>query len=495
MKYLTNNRSKMRKIGLFQVLLIGCLFLFAGCGNELSSITGWEYNNPRNGGYEVSLYIEQETGPGLILIEGGRHVHGGIEQDLHIDWDNIERTVTVPSFYIDESEVANIHYLEYLYWLQRVFAADYPEVYYNALPDTLVWREDGAFNEPYVELYLRHPAYHFYPVVGVSWVQAMDFCSWRTDRVNEMIMMREGILRMNPDQYNEDNFNTDAYYYRQYEGLVRGDLLDMNPNRDTRKVRKEDGILLPRYRLPTETEWEFAALGLIGNLIPGSELRKDRRIYPWNGHTLRTYDEKVRGHFMANFVRGRGDYAGVAGYLNDNAFITAPVKSYWPNDYGLYNMSGNVSEWVYDVYRTVSSEDKNEFNSFRGNVYQTPGRDSDGMIAEKDSLGKITYLQDTANYPHGPNVKGFADRLIDKTNGDRVSYYNPSIEKIGTRNYATLVTDVTRVYKGGSWKDRAYYMSAGARRRLHQKESESGLGFRCAMARVGAPNQMGEAGH
>ena len=151
MKYL-NIRLKMRQIGVYQVLLISCLFLFAGCGNELSSITGWEYNNPRNGGYEVSLYIEQETGPGLILIEGGRHVHGGIEQDLHMDWDNIERTVTVPSFYIDETEVANIHYLEYLYWLQRVFGADYPEVYYNALPDTLVWREEGAFNEPYVEL-------------------------------------------------------------------------------------------------------------------------------------------------------------------------------------------------------------------------------------------------------------------------------------------------------------------------------------------------------
>ena len=54
---------------------------------------------------------------------------------------------------------------------------------------------------------------------------------------------------------------------------------------------------------------------------------------------------------MANFKRGRGDNMGVAGNLNDNADITAPVRSYWPNDYGLYNMAGNVSEWVMDVYR------------------------------------------------------------------------------------------------------------------------------------------------
>ncbi|MBN4049696.1 SUMF1/EgtB/PvdO family nonheme iron enzyme [Bacteroidales bacterium AH-315-N07] len=292
------------KTKLFHLLYFAfaCLLL-SSCGAEESSVTGWSYNDPSNGGFEVVDYIEMETGPGLILIEGGRLEMGGHEQEIQLDWDNMQKTTTVPSFYMDETEIANIHYLEYLYWIQRVFWADYPEVYNNAMVDTLVWRKDGAFNEPYVELYLRHPAYHFYPVVGVSWVQAMDFCRWRTDRVNEMILIREGVLRINPDQYNEDNFNTDAYLYQQYEGLVRSDLIDLNPNRDTRKVRLEDGIILPRYRLPTEAEWEFAALGLLGNLIPGSELRKDSRVYPWNGHTLRNYEEKVRGNFMANFVR------------------------------------------------------------------------------------------------------------------------------------------------------------------------------------------------
>ena len=188
--------------------LIALALLLASCTKEKSSVTGWNYNDPKNGGFEVVPYDEQETGPGLVLVEGGTFAMGRTEQDITQDWNNIPRRVTVSSFYIDETEVANIHYLEYLYWLSRVFAADYPEVFKKALPDTLVWRDKLAYNEPLVELYLRHPAYQQYPVVGVNWLQASDFCAWRTDRVNEQILVREGIMRPNPNQINEDNFNS-----------------------------------------------------------------------------------------------------------------------------------------------------------------------------------------------------------------------------------------------------------------------------------------------
>jgi formylglycine-generating enzyme required for sulfatase activity len=87
----------------------------------------------------------------------------------------------------------------------------------------------------------------------------------------------------------------------------------------------------------------------------------DRRQYPWNGHIVRNKDEKYKGQMMANFKRGRGDNMGTAGFLNDNADIPAPVHSYWPNDFGLYNMAGNVNEWVMDVFVRFS-EDKSDFN-------------------------------------------------------------------------------------------------------------------------------------
>lgn len=476
-------------------LAVGVITMASSCSKERSNTTGWNYNDPKNGGFEVTDYDGQETGPGLVFIEGGTFVMGRVEQDVRYDWNNVPRRVTVSSFYMDETEVTNVDYREYLYWLKRVFGESYPEVHKKALPDTLVWRDELAYNEPFVETYLRHPAYAQYPVVGVSWLQATDYAAWRTDRVNEMILIREGVLRVNPNQVDDDNFNTDAYLAGQYEGLVKSDLYDLDPNKDTRKVRMEDGIMLPRYRLPTEAEWEFAAFGLIGNTV--YERVTERRLYPWNGKGVRNPDESFKGDMLANYKRGRGDNMGVAGSLNDNADIPAPVLSYWPNDYGLYNMAGNVSEWVMDVYRDLSNEDRNDFRAFRGNKFQTQLRDEEGMIAEKDSLGRVIWRDvteeenlDRRNYKKSDNI-GFLD-------GDYTSsiFYNAGDEyldggaRAAKRMYdfgiTSLVNDKARVYKGGSWKDRAYWMVPGTRRFLDEKQSTDYIGFRCAMARVGS---------
>jgi formylglycine-generating enzyme required for sulfatase activity len=97
------------------------------------------------------------------------------------------------------------------------------------------------------------------------------------------------------------------------------------------------------------------------------------------------------GDFRGNFMRGRGDYMGVARSLNDNADVTAPVFSYWPNDYGLYNMAGNVSEWVMDVYRPLSPEDVNDLQPFRGNVFKTKVLNSDGSIAGQIRQGDLRH--------------------------------------------------------------------------------------------------------
>ncbi len=474
------------------------LLLSSCSGGGVSQSTGWEYNNPDFGGYEYyGDFYEQETGPGLVLIEGGSFTMGRSEQDIVYDWNNIPRTVTVSTFYMDETEIRNVDYREYLYWISRVFI-DYPEVYRKALPDTLVWRRKLSYNEPYVEYYFRHPAYASYPVVGVNWLQANDFCQWRTDRVNEIMLIEKGILLPDPNQQGDQNFNTEAYLAHQYEGAVGQELEDLDPNKDFRKVRMEDGILLPKYRLPTEAEWEFAALALVGTSI--DERVYERRIYPWNGDALRNPSNADRGKIMANNIRARGDMMGVAGALNDNADITAPAHSYWPNDFGLYNMSGNVNEWVQDVYRTLSSQDIDEFRPFRGNVFKTLVRDEEGNIAEKDSLGRLRYRKVTEeeainrrNYQKSNNIN-----FLDGDFASSLEYSNEdaSREEGSRRMYNTgkdrndplmtsMVSDHTRIYKGGSWRDRTYWLGAGTRRFLDENLSQDDLGFRCAMTRVG----------
>ncbi len=498
------------------IMLLGIIVsLLSACGPSLdrragdSGKTGWAYNDVDWGGFEVIEYIEQEAGPGLVLIEGGTFTMGSTEQDVMSDWNSVRRRVTVSSFYMDEMEVSNLDYLEYLHWTSRVFL-DYPEIYQRAVPDTLVWRSRLAYNEPYVEYYFRHPAYQDYPVVGVSWDQANEYCIWRTDRVNEKLLIDAGFLEFEPDQSGSGSFNTDAYLAGQYGGATGS---FPNLDGDDRNARMEDGVLQPKYRLPTEAEWEYAALALIGN--SEQERIYTQKIYPWNGHYVRNPDKVSRGLFMANSVRGRGDYMGVAGYLNDRAAPTAPVDAYWPNDYGLYCMAGNVNEWVLDVYRDASSMDIDEFNPFRGNVFETFQRNAQGELLEKDPITgrlKTRLMGDSIEGGGGPDVthenNRYNYRRADNKNygdGDaRSSSIRPWTEngpkdstqemynyqgKKGTNhsNATSLVNDNVRVYKGGGWKDRVYWLVPGTRRFLQQELSTNDIGFRCAMIRVGSP--------
>ncbi|MDL5046673.1 SUMF1/EgtB/PvdO family nonheme iron enzyme [Oscillatoria amoena NRMC-F 0135] len=471
---------KINKISRFAALIMLVAVFFA-CKKPKSETTGWNYNDTKWGGVQKLEYEGQENGPGLVLIQGGNFTMGSTEQDVLYDHNNVERRVTVSSFYMDETEVTNFHYIEYLHWLNRVFV-DYPEVHQKALPDTNCWRRKLAYNEPMMQYYFRHPAYRDYPVVGVSWVQATGYAAWRTDRVNEMILIREGIHQLGDlnNQTNENNFNTDAYLNNQYEGLVKNDIKDIAPGGTTRKVRMEDGIFLPDYRLPTEAEWEYAAVGNLGNTL--YENVNTKKIYPWNGLTTRKGSpEKNRGEIQANFKRDAGDMAGIAGKLNDNGIFTTPVKAYWKNDLGLYNMGGNVSEWVMDVYRPLSFEDIEDLNPFRGNEFKVKQTDADGYVDEKDSLGRIIYKNvdpdpNRLNYQQAEN-KGYLDEEEYVERDQRYEY-----------SVTSLVNNKARVYKGGSWDDRAYWVSPGTRRFLDENQNLATLGFRCAMTRVGNPS-------
>jgi len=359
-----------------------------------SSTTGLEYNS--DNGFTVANFKGQPEGPNLVYIEGGRAVLGSFEEDILYSRDNIERTVTVASFYMDETEVANIHWLEYLHYLN----VDSPRTSYeHALPDTTVWLSELAYNDPYYSHYFRYPGFRFYPVVGVSWLQAMDYCNWRTAVVNYKLATDAGLTDL--------------------------------PAETGGRIPLETGVVLPDYRLPTEAEWEYAAQGLIGTQWL-DENQTHQRIYPWDGHALRNPYGREMGTFLANFKRGRGDYAGIAGKLNDGAMITAYIYEYPPNDYGLYNMAGNVNEWCLDVYRPLSFQDMDDLNPLRRN----------GFLDEEDSYA--------------------------------------------WQEKQSLINNRIRVYKGGSWKDVAYWLSPGTRRFLAEDSATATIGFRCAMIRAGS---------
>ena len=547
----------LRKCIFTLAVLSSISIVFTGCSRNgavksgQSSATGWKIGE--NGGfdYKGKDYKDQIQGPNLILIHGGTYTKGRVQDDVMKDWNNAPARMQVRSFYMDETEVTNLMYIEYLDWLKRVFV-DQPEIYFSALPDTLVWRNQLGYYDDMVNNYLRHPAFRTHPVVGVSWQQASNFAKWRTNRVNELILEEKGWIakgaRTSDDIQGITNFDTETYLKRPdlvYGGNYTADNVRAAENdtedqtqsfvgrraqitvrgegteEDDVKVANasvEYGIVLPEYRLPTESEWEYAALGLAG--IREYNSYQGKKKYPWSGDTSRVTQSRNAGDQLANFKQGRGDYSGVAGWSNDDAEITADVRQYPPNDFGLYGMAGNVSEWVADVFRPLTNNEVSDMNYFRGNLFQT-------YITED---GKASLNNDVVNYDDNPNGRSVYSQLpgsIQKENivpndydsefttqellnsnglvannlayadGDKLfqrndeEMYTDAFDETRKREEKrlTLVSNTTRVIKGASWKDRAYWLDPAQRRYLPEFLAADYIGFRCAMSYLGSTSE------
>ena len=552
---------KVNVITKFTLLIGLAVFISSSCARKNQSRgTGWSINS-KKGGFQYNLeFQDQETGPGLVFIEGGTFTKGQVQDDVMHDWNNTPSRQHVMSFYIDETEVTNLMYLEYLDWLKLVFPQDnpqYKQIYEGALPDTLVWRNALGYVEELTTNYLRHPAYAEYPVVGVNWLQAVQYAEWRTDRVNEFILEREAYIAKDV-RYTEvdanSTFSTSAYLKipeTTYGGKI--DSLTGKKGQAKKVIEEQDtivnvyagvdkGILLPSYRLPTETEWEYAALALIGDREYNAYRGKKK--YPWSGEYTRSDERRTEGDQLANFKLGKGDYGGIAGWSDDGADITIQVKAYPPNDFGVYDMAGNVAEWVSDVYRPIIDDEANDFNYYRGNVYMKEiiGEDGKAEVISPDQLiydtlpnGKVllrripgqlkkapvdeeeTFLRQNFTKSNNINFRDgdigssrlyrdqaslTPEELAEKYPGSSAMYDAPSSpavklddegkkvrKKDRSDKRTSLITDEVRVYKGGSWKDRAYWLDPAQRRYLPQYIATDYIGFRCAMTRLGSKSK------
>ncbi len=185
--------------------------------------------------------------------------------------------------YVSKYEVSNLQYRNFLF---ELLTANQMAIYQICLPDTLCWRNESNYNEPFVQYYFRHKGYDNYPVVGISYEASNKYCNWLTQN------------------YNQD------------------------PKRKFKKVS---------FKLLSKEEWIYAA-----NDADTS------KVYTWGTGFIQNNRHQYLCNFKhSSFIIDSATKKMKEVVSSDNqSFITVPVKSYYPNSFGLYNMCGNVAEMI-----------------------------------------------------------------------------------------------------------------------------------------------------
>ncbi len=385
---------------------------FFSCKNGIgvgltSSSTGWPYDYKAENAFRRSFSTATDVPPGMVAIPGWSFTIDDVEEyetasrRIRPNELNTRRTLAVNSFYIDQHEVRNIDWREYQSWLTAVYANVAPEIIEKAKPDINAWTKGLSDNEPFMMNYFTHPSFNEYPVVCISWDQAVAYCAWRSDRANELRLIKMGVIKA-PDFKAIAQMET----LEQVENAVFSSKKFFNSLQDNLAATYTG--MFPDFRLPSEDEWEFAAYAR-----KSSDSESKLRVYPWTDNKSLKLSQLQKDQVSAHYNQG-------VGTGNSNVFSrTLPVRSFAPNDFGLYNMAGNVNEWVFDQYIT------------------------------RANLNKIDSV-------------------------DVMDVFLPEYHKVAD----------SRVYKGGSWKDAAFWLHPSSRRALDRTASTNDIGFRCAMSIV-----------